>query len=60
MSSLMGHSIIAEPPPEMRNTTVACSSLAWSNNAKAARAAARLLSSGKGCPPIKLRQRFEL
>src|SRR5687767_3312593 len=51
ISSLTGHSIMAEPPPEIRKRTIASSALARSSSSNAACAAARLSSFGNGCPP---------
>ena len=60
ISSLTGHSSIAEPPPEIRKITRASSAFARSRSANAARAASRLASiwqrmtAGKTSPALQM------
>ena len=51
ISSLIGHSIIAEPPPEIRKIRSARSLSARLSKSRQARAAKTLCSFGSGCPP---------
>src|SRR5689334_5735552 len=59
ISSLIGHSNIADPPPEIRKITRECSAFARSSNENADCAATRLAFVGSGCPPSHHRKRLE-